>query len=518
MTDQGLESSIGPVLGGPRRSRERARIVAVGVVAVVVLAAGIGLVGNGATGLTPSTASTSASLGPSEPIAATSESPSTAGATRTAASCTLVRPGHLPEIRIGSGGALLVGSEGLPRAAASPGPPDGAGAWPAPPIGTAFHLAGSGGILLLLADLDACVQFVSAEYQPADPSLTGPFPIRFRTMEVSPPRSIVPLGPLPDGDWIVRVTAAFLEFAPTASPTPPESTERFFRVIVGPGTRPSDAPTEVAPTVPCGPWDGASQPPDLFLTGTQDGSVPGIPPGTGPPPVTYGSMGSAIEIRTTGDACALSWSISAMNIDTNRSATFDAQDNAAYDPFLAAQNRWLLHNVPTGLLEMTATVHYSADVAVSRRWALIVEPLDFPAVVFRGPDGSTVDGAPGCGAQWTLSAGTGGEVSCTGSPILADVQELAAAPGSVIRVDVPGWTVGTWASACGKLDWTVSQSQPFVAIDSCDLGGGIGPTGIAFIARGSAPVVRLDLSLHRTENDTYEQVDGSVYVSIVPAP
>ena len=80
------------------------------------------------------------------------------------------------------------------------------------------------------------MQFVSAEYRPADPSVPGPFPITWHTMEISPPRAIVPLGPLPEGDWIVRVSATFLDFLTT--PTSIDSTERFFRVIVGAGARP----------------------------------------------------------------------------------------------------------------------------------------------------------------------------------------------------------------------------------------------------------------------------------------
>ena len=531
MTDPGLEAPIGPVLGGPRLGRERARIVVVGLVAIVVLAAGIGLVGNGVIDPTASSSPSSSAGAPSDVARASTLEPSLAtasGPTPVPSTCALVPPGHpwTVAFRLQAGGGGPVGVEGIGPSASPSNESNDVANWPVPSTDVADRL-GIGEGVVLIADLDSCVQFVSAEYRAADPSVPGPFPIAWHTMEVSPPRPVVPLGPLPEGDWIVRITATFLEFQ-AASPAPPESTERFFRVIVGSGVRPSEPPPEVLPAVACVPWDDTVNRPDLVLTGTDDGTVPGIAPGTGTPPLTYGNMGSPIEIRATGDACALAWSISAQNIDTNRSVAIESQDNATFDPFVASQNRWLLRSVPTGLLEMTATMHFSADVTVSRRWALIVQAPDFPEVLFRASDGTEVTGTPSCGSQWEYlvdvapsgkfeTNATGGEVSCTGNPILGDVPELATAPGSVIRVEAPGWTVGAWAGACGTLDPSVSQSAPFIVSNGCDLGGsGIGPAPIAFVSRASATVVRLDLTLYRDNGGGYEQVGGSVYVSIVP--
>ena len=504
---------MGPVLGGPRRSRDRARIAAVAVVAVVVLAIGIGVLGNGPIGQSESTAPTlptSSTATESEPVAAGSVPPTASGPTPAASSCALVRPGHPHDIRVSSGGPP---QQGVAPTPAPSGEPVDEAAWPVPSIELAARVGVAEGVNLL-ADLDACVQFVSAEYAPADASASGPFPITWHTMEISPPRAIVPLGPLPEGDWIVRVSATFLDFLTT--PTSIDSTEQFFRVIVGSGVRPSEPAPEVTPAVHCVPWNDSSQPPDLVLTGTEDQSVPGIPPGTGTPPLTYGTMGSPIEIRTSGDGCALAWSITAFNVDTNRSVSIESQDNAAYDPFLAAQNRWLLSYLPTGLLQMTATMHYSADVSVTRRWDVIIEPPDFPAVVFRAPDGTTATGAPACGAQWGYPDATGGEVSCTGNPILANLEELDVAPGSVIRVDVPGWTVASWAGSCGVLDPSVSPSKPFVVIEGCGLGSGQGPVEIGFVSRSAASVVQLDVTLLQQGQPAV--VSGTVYVSIVPTP
>ena len=395
------------------------------------------------------------------------------------------------------------------------GEPVDEAAWPVPSIELAARVGVAEGVNLL-ADLDACVQFVTAEYEPADPSVQGPFPITWHTMEISAPRAVVPLGPLPEGDWIVHVSATFLDFLTT--PTSIDSTERFFRVVVGSGARPSEPAPEVTPAVPCVPWNDAAQPPDLFMTGTQDGPSPGVPPGTGPPPPTYGMIGSALEIRTTGDACALAWEITAFNVDTNRSVSIETQANPAYDPFLVTQNRWRLGSLPTGLLQVTATMHYSADSSVSRRWNLIVQDPGFPDVEFRAPDGTLAQGTPACGAQWSYPDATGVEVSCTGAAVRGDVEQLLAAPGSVIRVDAPGWTVGSWAGACGKLDPSASPSHPFIEIDGCNLGGsGVGPATVAFVSRAGAPVVRLDLTLY-LDGDTYQQVTGSVYVAVLPTP
>ena len=107
-------------------------------------------------------------------------------------------------------------------------------------------------------------------------------------------------------------------------------------------------------------------------------------------------------------------------------------------------------------------------------------------------------------------------MSCTGIAILGNIEQLVADPGSVVRVEVPGWTVASWAGACGKLDPTVSPSQPFIAIDGCDLGGGQGPVDIGFVSRATASVVRLDVTL--LQDGVAAAVSGTVYAVIVPTP
>lgn len=246
MTDHGAEAPVGPVLGGPRRTRDRARILGVGAIAILVVGAGIGLAGNGVS----DQPAASGSPRRSDAAAATgSPPPSTAGATQVPPTpnvglgCAPVRLGAPPEIRVSSDAGNLAPVSGV---AATPGSNAGAATaspWPIPGEALAERLVGSAG-LLLAPDGDACVRYVIAEYRPADPSLTGPFPIAFRALNVTPPRPVVRLGPLPTGDWVVRVVAYFS--TGIAGQENANVAERFFRVIAGRGAGPLPTPGETA--------------------------------------------------------------------------------------------------------------------------------------------------------------------------------------------------------------------------------------------------------------------------------
>ena len=514
MTEPGAEAPIRPVLAARTRTRERARILVVGVIAVVVFGAGIGLAGNGITNQALASASPSrpapTSTMPGEP-SPTDEPTRAAPAQNVGFGCAPVRLGAPPEIRVSSDAGSLAPVTGV---AATSGPTGSAtldAAWPIPGAEGAARLLDAAA-LLLAPDDDACVRYVIADYRPADPRLKGPFPIAFRTLNVTPPRAIVPLGPMPTGDWVVRVVAYF--WTGVAGQEDANVIERFFRVIAGEGAGPLPSPA-TPPAVPCAAVPASAPIPDLVLYGASEGPTVGIPPGTGTPQLANAMFGAPLEIRDARDVCARSWSITAHLVETGENLPLGAQENPTSDPFRFAQNRWRLLNVSSGLLQITATMDYSADVQIIRRWSVAVYVPAFPSVRLLAPDGSSILGAPGCGATWAFPAGTGGTETCTGPAFAADALEtLTVKAGSPIRLDVPDWTIVNWSGVCGRFDEANQAFDPFVQVDNCDLGGAQVPGPAVFLPRPNAPLVRLFVVL---EHDGVT-ASASIFASVVASP
>jgi hypothetical protein len=503
MRPDGIEAPIGPVLGAPRRSRDRARIAVVAAIAVVVLAAGIGLAGNGFTNPPSSpSASTSPSVGP------------TAGATPTASplppptpniglGCAPVRLGSPPEITLSPapGDPLAKrGSRATPADGTGASPP----AWPIVPIENALYTGASASIELR-SEQDACMRYIIADYMPGEPEVSVPFPISFRTLNVSPPRSIMPLGPLPRGDWIVRVVAYFS--TGTAGQEDGTVMERFFRVINSDTAGPLPTPA-TPPAVPCAGPPAGGVPPTLVLSGSGDGLVEGTPGLGAPlivPPVAPVRLGDSIEIRVTGDACAIAWTIDATQPDVNSNRyDIEREPNAGNDPFLFAQNRWRLHDLPTGNLFVTATIRFSVDVLVTSRWLLDVQGGPVPVARIVAPDGTTVAALRSdCRAVWVFEEGTGGYEVCATEPIPSGLTTLRVAPETPLRIEVPGWKITNWGGSCGRSDETNNPAQPFLIVDGCDLGGRYLPEGSSaqepavFLPRSTGPLVSLYLTVQR---------------------
>ena len=509
MRPDGIEAPIGPVLGAPRRSRDRAQIAVVAAVAVVVLAAGIGLAGNGFSS-PPSSAAPSAvsstTVGPTAAATPTA-SPLPPPTPNTGLGCSPVRLGAPPEIRLGVDADDPLAIRGV---APGPGPdesPSQAPAWPVLPVEGALTAPGRPS-LYLISEEDACVRYVVADYVPGDPGVSVPFPISFRALNVNPPRSIVPLGRLPSGDWIVRVVAYFS--TDTAGQEDASVVERFFRVANADTAGPFPTPL-VPPAVPCaGPPVGGISP-TLVLSDGAGGLVEGTPDLGAPlivPPITPVRLGDPIEIRVAGDACAIAWAIRAEQPVDGGVSDIEREDNAANDPFLFAQNRWRLHDLWTGTTVINATIRFSADVVVTNRWHLDVQGGAVPAARIVAPNGAAVDAVHAqCGASWQYESGTGGYEYCTGNSIPPPLIALRVAPETPLRVEVPGWTIVGWGGDCGRLDPS-NPDQPYQNVDGCGLGGwwhgveGPPPSGLpavpaAFLPRSTGPLVQLYLTVQR---------------------
>ena len=524
MTDPGAESPIGPVLRGPRRAGERARIVAVGAIAVFVFGLGIGLAGNGLTADLDATPRPGTATPPTAtPGPSATDEPTGAPPTQNVGlGCAPVRRGSSPALRVSSDVGDIAPVSGLPAPSGEPvattGPaasgetaaPDTGESWPVPDADQAAHILAPAG-LLLVPDDDACIRYVVAEYRPADLTLNGPWPIAFHTLNVSPPRSVVALGSMPTGDWVVRIVAYFS--TGIAGQEDANVVERFFRVVSGRAGAPMPTP-ETSPAVPCAALPASAAVPDLVLLGAQEGPTIGIPPGTGQPAVLYAEAGASIEIRDVGDACARSWSIQARNIDTGKTIDLETQANPGNDPFQFAQNRWRLLSLPTGLLQITAVMGYSADVKTTRRWSLIVQAPDFPEVDVTAPDGTGVAGIVGCGTTWSFEGGTSVIESCTGSRSSDGMGSLSVADGVPVHLVVPGWDIVNWAGVCGNLGGPSDPLAAFTVLNACDLGGSLVPGQVVFLPWRDAPTVRISVVLERDG----VTASGDVFASVVIAP
>lgn len=520
MRPDGVEAPVAPVLGTPRRSRDRARIAGVGAIAVIVLGAGIGLAGNGFTS-PPASPSASATAGATTGAVATpgtrptpNPGPISPPTQNTGLGCTPVRLGTPPEIRLGAAGDPLT-IRGVPSTTVPGGTESQPPAWPVPPVNGVLRMSARTSIQVL-SEQDACVRYVVAEYVPGAPGVTIPFPIAFRTVNVSPPRSIVLLGTLPVGEWIVRVVAYFS--TGTTGQEDGTVVERFFRVANSETAVPLPTPL-ASPAVPCAAPQAGGIPPTLVLSGSAGGLVEGTP-GLVVPPIAPVRLGDLIEIRVAGDACAIGWNIGATQPDANNQYEIERESNPGNNPFLFAQNRWRLHALPTGLLFVTATVRFSVDMTVTSRWLIDIQGAEVPAARIVAPDGTTVTAprAP-CGASWSFENGADGYEYCTDELMPPSLPTLVVAPETPVRLEVPGWTIISWGGSCGRSNELNNPSSPFLTVDNCDLGGRHSPDGsvasgpAVFLPRSSGPVVRLYLAAKRGDTT----VSFVVYAMITTA-
>lgn len=521
MKPDGIEAPVTPVLGTPWRSRDRARITAVGVIAIAVLGAGIGLAGNGLTSplASPSFSATpGVALATPTPNATPTPSPLPLPTRNTGLGCAPVRLGTPPELRLGVDRDDPHAIRGSPAKGAGGGAASPPPAWPVPPVDGALRVLPATSIQLI-SEQDACMRYVVAEYVPGTPGVSVPFPIAFRTINVSPTRSIVPLGTLPSGDWIVRLVAYFS--TGTAGQEDGTVVERFFRVINAETIDPIPTPF-APPVVPCTPPPPDGVPPTLVLSGSAGGLVEGSV-GLVAPPVAPVRIGDLIEIRVDGDACAIAWTITATQPDIANLYEIAREDNSGLNPFVYSQNRWLLQNLPTGMLFVNATVRFSADVSVTRRWLLNVRGAAVPAVHIVAPDGSTVTALPGtCGASWAFAAGTSGFEYCAEERLPEAVPTLTVAPETLLRLDVPGWTIIGWGGTCGRSDALNSPGNPFAVVNACDLGGWYVQDGEApplrdpavFLSRAYGPLVRIFVTAYQRGST----VTVVVFATITTAP
>ena len=336
----------------------------------------------------------------------------------------------------------------------------GAPTWPVLPLGGALR---AGQSTLDLSALDhGCIRYVATEYAPSsigNSSGGASFPVPFRTLNVSPPQSFVSLGSLPGGDWTLRVVAYFS--TGQVGQEDASVIERFFRVITSPSDDPVPIPTPISPpVVACAPLPRDGGPPSLVLAGSAAGPIVGAT-GASSPSLVPVQIGDRIELQVRGDACALAWDFTTAP-DSNAEFTHsDGEPNPGNDPFLFAQNRWLLQDLPTGQVTVTATVRFSADISTTARWRLDVHGRDVPAVRITAPDGGSVVAARApCGAAWiAVDATSGYEICAVGPPAGHD-----PVPDSRRRIVDPDRGAGLDDHELGRIVRPAGSVQPDLAL------------------------------------------------------
>ena len=482
---------------GPRRPARRgglgpARGAGIAAGALVLL---VGAIAVGGLSLAP------------EPTAAGDEAALPSGATTEGGPCTRPQEGQFPAVTLAVRGTsdaveeLFVSGYGFGRQTQAPGWP--VAGWPVPPTSRAL-VARPTDSLALSASRDTCFRHVSVEYTATrtlneHPAIASGGGISwFRDSLVPSARTLI-LGGLPDGDWVVRVTAHFDSFE--TEPAGELVTVTYFRILSGKGpfvTAPTLSPDPtplISPTVPCAtlaptPDIGAS------LVVGSSAPVPGGANDGADPPEVHARLGDPIRVIVDGDVCAVRWSIGLVNDETGEEISVDRFDRPNDDPAYAAQNRWDISTF--GRQVLTADLHFPGGIEVVRSWRVTIDPFVVPALFLVGPNGARFEATAGCGLYVRFSNGYEAADECGSIGYAPGPEALMVRAYRAIHIDLPGWQIINWNAACGRVT-TVDTSQ-FDSPDGCRLGGGSADDGgpladpPAFLLPPGDTVVQLGIS------------------------
>lgn len=491
--DEGADAAGSPPAGrgsGPGRPPRRARGVLPAVALIVLLAAGIAIGGI--------------------PESAPSGNPSPTGSP--APACVPVATSAVPTFEVRAAGSEF-GFAGVVGYTHRPGfeTPDEGWQVPDPEPGRSAPEVASGASVEVYAAAGTCFWFIVAEY--ADATL-GHVPDQAErrpllAAAVEPPSPNPGLGRLPDGDWVVRVSAYF-----ETSVSGPEGlviAESYFRVRVGSGPLPTPTPEPtplVTPAVPCGPAPASPDDVELVLSAPGSEAIAGVPDGTAAP-VAEIPVGERGGIAVTGDACARSWTIEVLDADTGERLYRDAVLNSNDDPGWISQNQWRIRPV-TGSYDVVVSLHFGPGVDVVRVWRIIGRGFTVPDTFLEAANGSRVRAVPGCGLTFTLvngysddnPCGLGGGWGAQPAGVARDELALLRVPAwSRVTLEIPGWTITSWNGACGQIEADPSGAEFFNAPE-CMLGGYFvdetdsPPAAAQFLARPGEFVVQLAVTAH----------------------
>jgi len=474
----GLEAPVRPVLSRQRGARSQMGLMAVAAVAIVVLAAGIGLGGSdhvpgpSADDPSPRVSTGAPRSSGREPVASPERT------AMNSSGCIPADPADLPRVKVASThderhAALGVGRPGEEEATDGPLATLPTSAWPVPVPSSALILESASDIVVA-ADKDACMRSVVAEYLAVTDLGGAPTTLGLGEGNVVPPQPRVVLGGLPIGDWLVRVVVDFA--TGVAGDEDSAVVERFFRVTTD--VNPAVSP-EVTPAVACATLDpdtvvglslrvGDAEPVAGVDLDTYTGDI------TRTGAIVEGSMLDPLILSIDDDACATSWTV--QWLDAGGGPMFEVvQENRTDNPYLVSQNRIEL-TPEQGILghgAVTALVRLGTNRTVRAGWELNITGPPLPTVTFSGPDGDVVIGIPGCGANWSHPDGRSSFELCEATLIPETVRLLTIRSGDIVDIAAPGTQLLNWWVQCGTRGGR--NGSEFDYSGYCDLGGGTSP-------------------------------------------
>jgi len=404
------------------------------------------------------------------------------------------------------------------------GQPSGSKGWILPEVGGRGSVE-SGAVLEVRTASSACVRHVVAEFVDASLYDLASEPERLIDRTLDPPSTTATLGPLPDGEWVVRITVSFETGVSGSAGQVIRLSYFLMRVGPGPFKTPGPSPTPfveptpaVTPVEACGPAPVSADKVELLAVTatTDDAEVAGAAEGTDPPIVNI-ALGERVEIQVAGDACATSWDIRVVNLESLRTQEQDVQQNAAESPAYAAQNRWRLLVGAGGDFALVADVRFGPDISVHREWRLAGLGFIVPEAFLVGGDGSRVPVLPGCGLSISLANGYSTSDTCGSIGYPDGLEVLHVAAWSPVLLEIPGWTITSWYGTCGRAIEGV-EGQGFETVNGCYLGnyavapGASPPAPVRFLARPGEQAVQLGITASRDGSTfsvtMYGLVDG----------
>jgi hypothetical protein len=416
-----------------------------------------------------------------EPPAPT-ESPSPTGpnasAPAPAPACVPVATSAVPAVTLRAVGTQ-VGFGGVAGYTHRPGAETPSEGWQVPVAdpGRGVPEIASGIVLEAVGPPGTCFRYVISEF--ADATL-GHVPRQAERRPllsalVEPPSPNPGLGTLPDGDWVVRMTAYFE--TGVHGPEGSVIAEFYFRVRVGSGPLPTPTPEPtpaVTPAVACGPAPATPDDVELVITAPGSEGVAGVPDGTAAPTLSI-PVGEFAELSVGGDACARSWVISAVRPGTGERIYADSLINRNDDPGFISQNRWRIRP-EVGSYDLVASLRFGPGLDVVRVWRIVGGGFTVPDTFLTAANGSWVRALPGCGLSFTLASGYSAAEPCNGgfqepAGVVRDELPLLRAPAwSRVALEIPGWTITSWYGACGQIEADPSGIEFFNAPGGCTLG------------------------------------------------
>jgi hypothetical protein len=212
------------------------------------------------------------------------------------------------------------------------------------------------------------------------------------------------------------------------------------------GPTPTRAPA-ITPATACGPAPAAADDTSLLLG--PEGGVPvaGADERSAVPSVTidFGALG---VLLVADAACATSWEIYLNADQAGQDHPAWTWQNPGENLAYAAQNRWLLA-LPRGESQLLARLHFGPSVTVTREWRVVGLDFEVPDTVLTGPEGQQVVALPGCPLEIWVNGRYAESEDCL--PGVPDGLAVLSTPAlSIVRVDVPGWTITSWDGSCGR--------------------------------------------------------------------